>query len=91
MLKLDFDEIKRLEKELTFFRGWLPFRLELFIDLTTRMDWLLAEGLLEENQKIGAENKYRLMESDNDDALMDLMILKFVEENPKFKGIIKEF
>ena len=89
MLKLNHDEIKEKEKELTQFEGWLPFRLDTFISLPERADYLKSVGLFDKIQKHNAHFKYMLMNSDDPEQLMDDLLVEFVTDNPQFESILQ--
>ena len=88
MLKLNYEKIEEHKKELTQFKGWLPFRLDTFISLSERDDYLMSVGLFDLVQKRNAHYKYMLMNADNPGELEDQLLLDFVNENPQFKDII---
>ena len=91
MLKFDYEKIKEKEEELTQFKGWLPFKLEVFIDLVKREDYLKSEGLYEEIEQANQDYMRLLRYSkEPEPILMEELVLEFIQNNPQFKGIVIE-
>ena len=90
MLKFNHEKIKEKEMELTQFKGWLPFRLEVFIDLVKRESYLKSAGLYDEIEKANQDYMRLLRYHKEPQLFMDELIIEFVENNPEFEGIIKE-
>lgn len=90
MLKFNQDKIQEKEKELTQFKGWLPFRLEVFIDMGKRDSYLKSEGLYEDIEQANQDYMRLLRYHKEPQIFMEELVREFVENNLEFEGIIKE-
>ena len=90
MLQFDYDNIKKKEKDLTQFKGWLPFRLEVFIDLVKREEYLKSEGLYDEIERANQDYMRLLRYHKEPQLFMEELIMEFIQDNPQFKGIVVE-
>lgn len=88
MLELNYDKITEMESQLTYFRGWLPFRLWKFVNIRKRNSYLQTLGLFEEVQEANALYKALLIRADNYEELEDKLLREFVEDNPRFSEIL---
>ena len=90
MLKLNQELLLKKGKELTEFKGWLPFRLESFINLSARRDYLQSVGLYEDIEQANQDYMRILRLHPEPQKLMDDLLIEFVDNNPEFEGIILE-
>ena len=88
MLKLNYEKIEEHKKELTQFKGWLPFRYDSFISLFERDEYLKSVGLFDVVQKRNAHYKHMLMNADNPEELEDQLLLEFITNNPQFEDTV---
>lgn len=88
MLKFNHDKIKEKKQELTQFKGWLPFRLGLYIDSAEREDYLKSEGLYEDIEQANQDYKRLLRYHEEPQRFMEELVLEFIHDNPQFKEIV---
>jgi len=89
MLKFNYKKLKEKQKELTQFKGWLPFILELYIDIGEREDYLKSIGLYDDIEQAN-QDYMRILRycCDDPQKFMEDLTIEFVNDNPQFKGII---
>lgn len=88
MLMLNGEKIKAREKELIRFKGFIPTQLFLYLDNLNRSKFLKSIGRYDEIEAMNIRVRNGMKTADDPDAYMDLILRKWIADNPKFKDLV---
>ena len=87
----NWQEFKRLENDLTYYPGWIPPNLCVYLNMYHRVNFLKAEGLFERVEKQNIEYRNNVKSLPDNEARWDYRIRVLVDwcfANPDFIGLI---
>lgn len=89
MIKLNDTNCKKKKMDLEYFKGFVPFQFDCYIDLNNRENFLRTIGLWDVVHKRELEimqgiRKYK----PRDDDYLDMILKRWIKDNPQFKDCV---
>ena len=90
MIKLNEQNIEKRKKDLTYFKGFLPFQFDSYISFTDRKKFLQKIGLWETVNREDMKVNAGMRQSSDMDLYLDRIFKKWLSENPQFEDVVLE-
>lgn len=90
-LRLNGEVCRKKSRQLQNFKGFLPFDFMTYVSWSDRQKFLETIGLWDDVNKKNMEVKQGIRDNKpNDDVYMNVILKKWVKENPQFKDCVIE-